>query len=463
MTPATRLSPTIFRIFLAALAVRWTYGLLLYCSLGENGLEGVDSVVFADEARQFAAAIHAGLVHGWHWLGDAASNTMPLYQLLTVGWFLLSSHFGAIANVLMQGTMDSVTCVLVFLLAQSLDERLGRPAAIAAIVNPTQIVMSGLLYTDTQFTLFVTLSFFLVQRWFRGPSFGRAAMLAISLACAVLTRVSIAPWAFGVIGLLTVMSAWQRRSFWQFAALAAAATIVSLSLVTISLRNHNQYGSHELSSQTGEHMAWWIVPLAREAQDRTPYAVAAKEMTDRAIERFGAPSPNRFEQSRRLQEVARDALRNEITLPALIKSWASGVFINLVSPAHLISPPVSSLPRTGFYDTPGVSFADKAFNYAFRSGNPLYSWLLIAGTFGLVVFRMIQAVGLVSLAKLRSNWPSLLFAGSWFVFLLLLNGPIASPKYRLPLEPLFDILTGAGCLAIWTWWQRGDDMERTAG
>jgi hypothetical protein len=185
-------------------------------------------------------------------------------------------------------------------------------------------------------------------------------------------------------------------------------------------------------------------------------------MIDRANRRYGAPSANPFEQSSRYQDVAWDALRNEIKLSALIKSFASGIVINLASPAHLLSPPVSHLARTGFYDTPGGSFAEKVFNYAFRSGNPAYSWLLIAGTFGLVVLRLIQAVGLWSLARHRSNWPSLLFAGSWVVFLLLLDGPIASPKYRLPLEPLFDILTGAGAVAIWTWWRRGAGVHPPA-
>jgi 4-amino-4-deoxy-L-arabinose transferase-like glycosyltransferase len=466
MTPAIRPIPTLSRIFLAALAVRWTYALLLYATLGDDGLKGVDSIVFDVEARQFATAIRDGLVDGWHWLGEASSNTMPLYQLLMALCYLLFGRFGAIAYVLMQGAMDSASCVLAFVMARSLDRRLGGPAAIFAIFNPTQIVMSGLIYTDTLYTLFVMLSFVLARRWVRNPALGSATVLGLSLACATLTRVSIAPWGVAIIGLLLAYSAWQRRSFRQLASLSATAVILSLSLAMISARNHGQYGSYELSAQTGEHMAWWIVPLAREMQDRTPYADAVKEMNDRTNLRYGPTSPNPFEQSRRYQQVAREALRDEIKPSALIKSWASGAFINLVAPAHLISPPVSRLPRTGFYDTPGASFAEKVSNYAFRSGNPAYSWLLIAGTFGVVVMRLMQMVGLVSLARHRSIWPSLLFATSWFVFLLLVNGPIASPKYRLPLEPLFDILSGAGWVAMWTWWRRGASEhkpDRAAG
>jgi hypothetical protein len=50
--------------------------------------------------------------------------------------------------------------------------------------------------------------------------------------------------------------------------------------------------------------------------------------------------------------------------------------------------------------------------------------------------------------------PVLGLLGGWFVFILLANGPIASPKYRLPLEPLLTVLTGAGYRACADWRNR---------
>ncbi len=171
-------------------------------------------------------------------------------------------------------------------------------------------------------------------------------------------------------------------------------------------------------------------------------------MAKRTAELYGPPSADPFEQSRHYQRVGWDALRSEIAWTSLLKSWAIDAFINLASLAHLLSPPVSQLPRTGFYATPGASFLKKVHNYAFRSGNSLYSWLLILGTLVLVAIRAVQILGFCFPVKRRAYWSALLFAGSWIVFLLLLNGPIASPKYRLPLEPLFNMLAGAGILAI---------------
>ena len=113
-----------------------------------------------------------------------------------------------------------------------------------------------------------------------------------------------------------------------------------------------------------------------------------------------------------------------------------------------MSPPVSQLPRPGFYNTPGNSFFDKAFNYAFRSGQPAYTWLLLIGSAGLAAMRLLQLTGFVALARRAANWPAIFLAASWCGYILLVNGPVASPKYRLPLEPLFNVLSGAGLIAI---------------
>jgi 4-amino-4-deoxy-L-arabinose transferase-like glycosyltransferase len=441
------------KVFLAALAIRWIYALLLYSFMGNEGLESLDSTTYAFYGQTFADAIRAGSLRGSHWLGEFPFN-MPLFQWLTALPFLLFGKAGTIGYVLMQDAFDSGTCALVYWLARLLDPRLAWPAAICAVFNPTQIVISGLFYTDTPFTFFVTLSFCFAARWTARPSLTNAICLGCSLGAASLIRVTIAPWAFCAIGLLAAYSLWRKRSFAQASGLTITATLLCASLATIAVRNFDQYGSVALSPQGGLHLAIWIVPLAKEAQDRTPFWTSADEMAKRTADRFGPPTANPFEQSRRYQQIALEALKNEIRWQSLVTAWASGIIINLATPALLVSPPVAQLPRTGFYATPGGSFPEKVINYAFRSGNAMYAWLLILGTIGLATVRVVQLVGLCALLKQRAYWPKLLFAGSWVVFLLLLNGPIASPKYRLPLEPLLNILAGAGIRSIQVYRQR---------
>ncbi|MBB5054237.1 4-amino-4-deoxy-L-arabinose transferase-like glycosyltransferase [Afipia massiliensis] len=447
-TPLARPDSSILlKIFFAALAVRWIYALAMYALMGDDGLKGLDSTTYAANAETFARAIRAGAVHGAHWLGDAP-YTMPLYQWLTTLPFLIFGGGGAISHILLQGALDSGTCILVYVLARSLDERIAIPSAIVAVLNPTQIVLSGLIYNDTSFTFFVTLTLFFAAHWTAKPSWKTGLGLGCALGCAALIRVSIAPWGFFAIGLLASYDAYRRTEVSNYLKLLMAAAILSLSLGIIAARNVAQFGTPTLTPQGGDYLALWVFPLAKETQDRTPYTTSLEKIIARTTERFGPPSENPFEQSVRYQEIGREAIRNEIQFSSLLKSWASGVFINLTSPAHLISPPVSQLPRAGFYGTPGNSFVEKVFNYTFRSGNAIYTWLLILGAIGLLAVRTIQIVGVITLASQSRHWPRMIFATSWIVFLLLLNGPIASPKYRLPLEPLFNIMTGAGLLAI---------------
>lgn len=445
------------KIFFAALLIRWTYAFSLYLFMGDAGLEGVDSTTYSAQAAAFAQAILAGTVHGSHWLGHYPYN-MPLFQWLTTLPFLLIGKAGTIGYVAIQGAFDSGTCVLIYKLARLLSPRFAWPAAIFAIFNPTQIVLSGLFYTDTPFTFFVTLSLYLAATWIIRPSLPAGTLLGCALGLAALIRVSIAPWAFFAAGLLAGYSLWRWRSLKLLAGPAITIFIFLASLTTIAVRNFDQYGTYELSPQGGDYLAIWIVPLAKEAQDRTPFFSTVDQVVKSTQARFGPPSANPFEQSRRFQQIGWELLKSQIKWQSLVVSWASGIFINLASPAHLLSPPVSLLPRTGFYETAGSSFLGKVYNYAFKSGNALYSDLLILGIVGVTAVRILQVIGLYELLKHKDRWPSLLLSASFIVFLLLLNGPIASPKYRLPLEPLFNILSAAGVQRI-----RAYDRRRYPG
>lgn len=113
----------------------------------------------------------------------------------------------------------------------------------------------------------------------------------------------------------------------------------------------------------------------------------------------------------------------------------------------ILSPPILQLPRTGFNGTVGNTLLEKVGNFLFRSDNAFYAWVLLLEIAGVAVVRVIQFCGLMGILREGGNWSIMLFLAGWFVYVLAINGPIASPKYRLPLEPLLCVLTGAGfCL-----------------
>ncbi len=433
---------TLPAVLLAALALRFGYALILYLTMGDDGLTGLDSLDYLRFARTFAADAANGKIGGWQWLG-VNLHMMPFFTWLLAACFAIAGAFGPLLYVLVQGAVDTWTCLLVHRIAGHFDNRFAIPAAIAAAVNPTQIVMAGLVYSDTPFVALVALSMLASLRWLQAPSTKTAGLIGIGLGAAALFRVLIVPWGFVSIAFLALVML-VRGQFRPHHAtqLAGAGIILALCVAPIMLRNHAQYGALSLTPQGGMHLTRWIVPLVKEAKDGTPWDQTYALMEKRTEERFGPLSNNPFENSRRYVEIGNEAMREMGLLPA-IKAWTFGAAINMASPGLLISPPVSQLPRTGFFSTPGAGMAEKIVNFVFHSDNARYAQLLLAGLAGVALIRLIQLAGVAALYR-TGHMAALFLCAAWIAYVLVINGPVASPKYRLPVEPVLNVLTGAG-------------------
>lgn len=437
-------------IFFLALAIRWIYTLAIYAWLGRPGLLGPDSVGYARMAAEFADTLVRGSPQGFGWLGPDLA-LMPLFFWLLSLAHLLAGDAGAIAFVLAQAVVDSATCLIIAGAAAAIDRRYAFAAGIAAALNPTFIVMSGLVYTDILFTFFVALSFFASLRWMREPSWKWAIVVGLGFGAAALCRILVVPWLPFHLLAMVAGGLWMRNVRpRQIVQLAAAGGIVLLAISPIVIRNVTQYQAWALTPQGGAHLALWVVPLVQEAKDGTAWVVSAERMNRLKDQRFGTPTENPFEESRRLTEVGREEF-HKLGLFPVAKAWIFGAAINMAAPAALISPPVSNLPRTGFFATTGSSLPEKIWNFLFRSGSALYAWILICGAIGVAAFRLLQLAGFIALLRRREAWPALLLFAMWTGYVLAINGPVASPKYRLPVEPVLMVLTGAGLCELKRW------------
>ena len=433
----------LLRVFLAAASIRWVYALLIFALMGSGGLQGVDSIGYLLGAHAFAQAAALGSLHGFDWLGPN-TDVMPMFAWLIGLNALLFHEFASLSYVLMQGLFDAGTCVLIFCIARAIDLRYALPAAVAASVNPTQIVLSGLVYNDTPFLFFVAIFLLASIHWLREPSWRWAITLGVSLGAATMVRVLAAPWVPALLLFLFFVALIRKRlSGRAVAQLSAAAAIFALCISPVLWRNFDKYGTWALTSQGGLHLALWVVPLVKEAKDGTPWQQSFNAMQRRFDGRNQKAAADSFEVSRQYTELAREAL-TELGPLAVAKAWITGSAINVAAPAIILSPPVSARPRTGFYDTPGASPLQKIENFLFHSDNAFYGWILLAGIAGVAAISLLQLGGLFVILQNRQHWPTVLLFSLWFLYVLAINGPIASPKYRLPIEPVLMVLTGAG-------------------
>lgn len=434
-------------ILLVAFALRASYALILYRTMGDDGLSGLDSLDYLRFAQNFATDVLDGKISGWQWLG-VNLHMMPFFTWLLAACFAIADAVGPLLYVLIQGAADTSTCYLVYRIAETFDPRFAIPAALAAAVNPTQIVMAGLVYSDTPFIFFTALSLLASLRWLKSPSLANAGLLGVGLGVAALFRILIVPWAALAIAFLGLLTLYRDR--WQIrraAHLAVPTLIVALCIGPIIARNYFQYGAVALTPQGGMHLTRWIVPLVKETSDGTPWDKTYALMEKRTEQRFGPLTNNPFENSRRYVEIGSEAMREMGIRPA-VKAWAYGAAINMAAPGLLISPPISQLPRTGFFATPGNGIAEKIMNFVFHSDNARYAQFLLLGLAGVALVRAIQFAGLAALCQ-TLHFAALLLCFAWIAYVLVINGPVASPKYRLPIEPVLDVMTGAG-LALMT-------------
>jgi 4-amino-4-deoxy-L-arabinose transferase-like glycosyltransferase len=431
------------RIFLVALAVRWCYALALYLFMGDRGLTNEDSLTYLRIAHEFLSAVSANEVHGLGWLG-LDPWLMPLFYWCIVAFVAVFGSLAPIAYVLMQGVLDAATCVVVFHIAQTINPDYARKASWCSVFNPTQIILSGIFFTDTPFLFFASLSLLGSLRWLRSPSRNAAALIAAGTCGAFFIRVLIAPWMLVIFLFLAAAGLLRgRRSAKDFMRLCGVGALMAFCVGAVVARNVAQFGAFSLTPQGGYHLALWVVPLVKESQDRTPWAETFNQLRRQRQERYGDPPKNEFELTRQLRTVAQPELE-KLTLGAVAKAWFTGIALNLVSPSTMISPPVYYLPRTGFYATPGTSLLDKCLNFLFHSGNALHAWITLIGVAGLLAARVVQLAGIFEIVRHRERfWPAA-FCSLWVMYILAVNGPIASPKYRLPIEPVLMIACGAG-------------------
>ena len=399
----------------------------------------------------------------------AVTDRMPTYPLL-VG--AMRSAFGDAPRLvaLVQAVIDAGTCTLIAALANEVSGQRGHSvgaraghspavgssarAAVGALVSPrvgliagiiaslsvTLIVFSTQLLTETLFLFFFTSLLLAGAHFLRSPSLGLALLAGVAGGLALATRPVVAPLLVAAVPLVFVAMV-HRRGF--AAALAAAGLFAVAAVAAVApvlLRNAIYYGHVSLTAQTGDHLASWIVPLVTQRADGTPFQVTLDRMEGRyqqALSARGLPADaNPFVRSAIKAEIAREEMAR-LPPAAYAKAWLEGMVMNLGAPALLADPRVRTLPKPSFYNTPGASLWEKARAYVFDDPGR-YQVLLVAGLLGMLPFLVLEAVGLVMLARTRP-WAAV-FASGVLAYFLLLNGPVATAKYRVPMEPVLIVL-----------------------
>jgi 4-amino-4-deoxy-L-arabinose transferase-like glycosyltransferase len=380
---------------------------------------------------------------------SSLTDRMPLYPLLLAA---AQTAFGNAPRVVAvaQAVIDAGTCALVGALGSVIAPSVGLLAGVLAAFSMTLIVLSSQILTDTVFVFFLAIWLACTARFFLvGPTIPLATIAGVAGGMALATRSSVAPLLMTAAPVMLVTAVVKTRRI-AHALLTAGLFAIAAGAPAFPVvwRNATVYGSVSLTSQTGDHLAFWIVPLVAQRANGTPYHETVQRMQtlyeERLAQRSTSEQANPFVQSAVKTEVAQQAMAR-LPLAAFVEAWLEGMIVNVAAPALIADARVRALPKPNFYATPGASLWQRTQKYFFDDPG-LYQILLGIGVIAMIPFLLLQAMGFVMLVR-GLPFAAVLALGV-LAYFLLLSGPVASPKYRLPIEPMLLVLGAIPLAAI---------------
>lgn len=375
------------------------------------------------------------------------TERVPGYQFFVAG---IQAIFGASfhAVLFVQAILDSLSCVLIALIGAALPTaaapRLAWVAGLLAAATPNLVIHAGMILGDCLFLFLFAAMLAAGARFLRSGSGTWAALTGLALGLAIVTRTLALPLPLLMVPIAVIAPLMNRRRVTP--AIGITILFLSISLAPAAFwaqRNFVEFGAITLSSQNGTHLANWVAPLVRRAHDGTPRAAGARDLhvviTERMkLDGVDPETLNVFEHSRIVSGYALEAI-GRYPAQTIIKAWGRGAVLNLGAPAVLLDPRVRALPHGSFDGAQGDGLMDRALNFL-RNAASAYTTIAAAGFVGVALFGLLTLYGWARLA-LQAPWVAFM-AALCIAYFLIVNGPIGSPKYRLPFEPILILLTG---------------------
>ena len=224
------------------------------------------------------------------------TDRMPLYLLLLAG---VQHAFGDVPRVvaLVQAVIDAGTCTFIAALGALISPLTGLIAGVLAALSVTLVVLSTQILTDSLFVFFFTLMLLAGARFLLRPTMGLALGAGLAGGLAIATRPAVAMLLAAAVPIVFVIALVRR---WNVGPALAAALLFALAaaapIAPVLARNAIRYHSLSVTSQTGDYLALWIVPLVTERADGTPYQTTFDRMDALYRQRAGAET-NPFRRS----------------------------------------------------------------------------------------------------------------------------------------------------------------------
>jgi len=380
------------------------------------------------------------------------TERVPFYYI----YLATIRHFfdeGLIATVFIQAGMDSITCMFIGLIGSLYNRLAGILSGVMAAISPNMIIHSSSVLTDSLFLFFITVMLLALLKSFNRINLIWISVAGFTLGCAIMTRTIAQLLPFVILPFVFIFSI--RHKLCKFKALMICTVFLFLCLLPLSpliYRNIIYYDTFQLSSQTGIYVAGWLVPLVHQKYDGSLHEKSAHETLKKIELNFdpakGLDDLNPFEKSDIYTKEGLKILFN-YPITSIVSAWLEGMLINIASPALLVDQRVRSLSKLSYYNTPGSNVFIRAYKFLFNNTKS-FTIIICVTLFFIPISIILKMYGFIIVYQ--KSYLIAIFMLTCVLYFIFINGPIASPKYRLPIEPIFIVLTAIGLTYFYEKW-----------
>ena len=431
-------------IFIIALTVRVVYA---WFFIDTSSLTHEDQALYINLGQNMAQTGEFLKIVGDGYTTDWVTSRVPGYpQFLAVIYTLFGENNMAVVWV--QVIIDSLTCVVIGLIAESIVSRGFLIAGLISAINLNMIILSGMILTDTLFlflfSLFILFAFNYLKHLTKLQLF-----LAVSfLSLATLVR-SVSYFLIILLLLLLIFELVRRKVKLKqilYTVLIYLIPVV-IALGPIHHRNYDKYSSFLLVSQGGKHTLKWVVPSVYQYSGQGSYQegqLLAKDYFEDSMRRDNLQmvTNDPFKNSSYQMQAAKGLL-TELGLFNIVHAWSAGAIINFLSPSAAYAPVVRAMDHPSFYATSGDGAIEKLINYITNTNGFIYLMIIVVGSLISLIFLVVSMFGAYKMIKFpqpgRWNKGTILFLLFIIIYFVAITGPIVGVKYRLPIEPVMII------------------------
>jgi 4-amino-4-deoxy-L-arabinose transferase-like glycosyltransferase len=373
----------------------------------------------------------------------------PLYPF-TISLIYKVSGIQPSLVLMFQAFMGMLTTLCIYLVAKPLfGSRVGIIAATIYSISPISIIYTALLWSDTEFTLVLTVSLLFSIKMIEHQNIKWVLLSGLMFGIATLIHPRSLYLQFVVPIFLIIASIYSHNSIKRaFLLVGLFLLSFNLTLLPWRMRNYNQFGIPNLTSITAVNMLDYSAAITEASITGENQWVIAQRYKDEIRELYPGS----------LNEAEYAGLASKYALTKIAQHPISYLKVHILGMTRIFIPTTYNVNNliTGrnSFDTAKIYSILTTFlpNQQKVLGSylgefPLMVWAIIG--FETLFLIIVYSFTLFTFIKLNRSSIIIWFLCAIIAYLTVISGPASTPRFKVAMMPIFSILAALGLYTIW--------------